>query len=70
MLAQINIPEAPDQDLQGIAYAPNLHNHFRNAQWERGDPWNAWVNTMRQLLLARIQHRQEIPTTTTRTTSQ
>ena len=61
MLEQINLPEAPDNDLQDFVYPTNLHDSFRHDNWESGNPWHAWTNTIRQFLIARIQYQQNNP---------
>ena len=61
MLADINVPRAPDTILAKIIYGMNYHHHFQTALWRCGDPRDAWVNTIRQYLEAMVEYRDKNP---------
>ena len=50
LAVQINRPRAPAASLREVVCMTHDHRFFREAAWERGDPWGAWVHILNQFL--------------------
>ena len=59
LLAQLNVPDASDTALENINSFLYQHNIFRQAAWDPGDPFLAWVQTIRQYLLATTEYQRQ-----------
>ena len=60
-LTDANRPEAHLGLLRAASQETRNHNFFRDAQWDHGDPWRAWVHLLNQhLLLEASATRQQM----------
>ena len=50
VLAEANRPKAPHHLLRMVFIRPREHDAFRNAEWDHGSAWDAWVNIVRRFL--------------------
>ena len=59
MLVELNVPEASNTVLESLTNSIYHHDIFRHANWEPGDPFLAWIQTMRQYLLATTEYQRQ-----------